>query len=477
MKLTFASGTTRQQTQWRQALDRLISLPTSAIPLQIEVSFVDPAELVTGHATDLAITTWTYGSTSATTKVRNDAPGYGSQRQTLEALAAKMGLEYNADLHFNETAVHETAHALYAALPQEVRIEIAEMFGAKSDSLAELQPIGVAWEDQIIEGIAETFKEAFLPRRFRVFPNRTNRSIPYERFPEFRKLFRDAMPETGGGELAPGEKETPGYNLDIFAQGEPTFSGWSNPIPGAGGKKGLWQYSFGNLESGPGLHNAQGVANSEWEGWVKDGTVLTYSFLLPLGVFDASIIGAPYIEPASPLQSVNDCGYQWQVFTRKKLGALEEFIHHAVWSRTAITQKQFEEQESTIAEWVSGWILYYEARGGGLPPLTFSRSIVVNSTNFTETLKCGGETYRRVWIFGQLATNFTAQYPETVAEEERLRAATFYQFLPSLMFVQAACTGGGEKGSAVILPTAELTPHGFSRGAHPTRRPTAGSLH
>ncbi len=480
MKLNFANGTARQQTQYRQALHRLLNFPFEAIPLTVDISFVDGSLLTNGESFDLARTTWTYGSPEATTEVRDDAPGFANADASLEALAASMGLVYNADIHFNETAVHETGHALFAALPEEVRIAVAQMFGAESDDIEELE-LGDRWEDRIIEGIADTFKEAFLPRRFRVFPNRTNRRIPYSRFPEFRKLFRDAMPETGGGELAPGEKETPGYNLDIFAQGEPTFdNGWPNAIDGKGGKDGLWQYSFANNESGPDLHNAGASQNSEWEGWVKDGTVLHYSFLLPLETFDAAVIGAPYFAPKALLSQYNDCGIQWQVFTRKKLAEPESFFHHAIWSRTIMDQKTFEEGHppGSNSEWAGGgWILHYEARGGGIPPVLFEGSIEVNSTNFTETLKCGGETYRRVWIYGQIFTNFTVQWPETKEEAERLREATTYLFLPSLEFKQPACTGGGEKGLPVVLPPTSLQPHGVSRGARPTRRPTAGFIH
>jgi hypothetical protein len=196
MNLSFVNGTQRQQQQWKQALGSLLNFQIDAVPIVVEVEFVDPGEVSEKGHNDLANTTWEYDSPTSSTRVRNDAPGYGEQRKSMEALAASMGLTYNADVHFNETAVHEFAHSLFAALPEEHRVKIAQMFGAANDSLSELMPEGVPWEDRIMEGIAETFKEAFLPRRLRVFPNRTNRRIPYNVMPQFRALWRTAVPDT-----------------------------------------------------------------------------------------------------------------------------------------------------------------------------------------------------------------------------------------------------------------------------------------
>lgn len=190
MELTFTNGSDQQQSLWREALHKLLHLPFDELPLGVTITFVDPASLG-GKQTTLAETTWTYGSNESTTQVRNDAPGFAGAPD-LVALAASMGLTYDATKHFHETAAHETGHSAFAALPEENRIAIAQMFGASSDSVEELFPESKAWEDRPGEAIAETFKEAFLPRRYRVFPNRTNIHIGYDKFPEFRRLFRVA---------------------------------------------------------------------------------------------------------------------------------------------------------------------------------------------------------------------------------------------------------------------------------------------
>jgi hypothetical protein len=203
MILKFINGSHVQQNMWGEALHHLLHFPFEAINLTATIDFV--ASISGGH-TDLASTNWTYDSPISSTKVRKDAPSFSGLQSALVAEAAKWGLEFSAERFYMETAVHETAHALYAALPHARRVAIAQMFGAKSDSLSEIQP-NVAWQDRIIEGIAETFKEAFLPRRFRVFPNRTNKRISYSMFPEFRALWRAAAPEVGIEEVGTVEEQ------------------------------------------------------------------------------------------------------------------------------------------------------------------------------------------------------------------------------------------------------------------------------
>jgi hypothetical protein len=197
MEYVFENGTHLQQSLWAEAVGHLLNLPLSAINVSVAVNFVPSIE--SGH-TDLALTAWTYGHRNADTEVRDDAIAFGPNQAALEAEAAALGIPYSIEKFYMETAIHELGHAFFAALPEEHRVAIAQMFGAQSDDINELQPEGVKWQDRIAEGIAETFKEAFLPRRFRVFPNRTNKKIPYSKFPEFRKLWRDGAPHAGSEE-------------------------------------------------------------------------------------------------------------------------------------------------------------------------------------------------------------------------------------------------------------------------------------
>lgn len=190
MNLGFEEANAQQEDLWLTALHNLLNLPFGLIPLDVIVEFVDPSELIGHGHTDLASTETTYDSSESTTRVRNDAPGFGSADRSLEALAAQMGLEYSAARHFHETAAHELGHSFFAALPHAQRLAIVKMFGATTDDLEVINDQDKEWQDRVVEGVAETFKEAFLPRRFRVFPNRSNRRIAYHEFPAFREHFR-----------------------------------------------------------------------------------------------------------------------------------------------------------------------------------------------------------------------------------------------------------------------------------------------
>lgn len=189
MEFIFTNGTEEQQELWREGAAHLLNLPLDDLPLTITVSFVDPSELP-NEQTTLAWTTWTYGSNEATTLVRNDAPSFGDAVGGLRAEAAARGLDWSEATFCIETSAHEVAHAAYASLAEADRVAVAQMFGASTDLTEELSPEGSEWQDRVIEAIAETFKEAFVPRQFRVFPNRTNKTISYDRFPEFRHHFR-----------------------------------------------------------------------------------------------------------------------------------------------------------------------------------------------------------------------------------------------------------------------------------------------
>jgi len=191
MNYTFVNGTIEQQQRWLQAAHLLLNFPFAALPYEIEVEFSTAGVIEAVGHNSIAVTQVTYDSMSAKTIVRNDAPGFGQAlRMSLAAEAAALGLRYNADLHFNETVVHELAHVAYGALSHALRVRVAEMFGAKTDLDAVINDQSKDWKDRVVEGIADTFKEAFLPRRHRVFPNRTNRRISYSRYSEFRRFFR-----------------------------------------------------------------------------------------------------------------------------------------------------------------------------------------------------------------------------------------------------------------------------------------------
>jgi hypothetical protein len=199
VKYTFVNGNARQKELWGAAAHRFLNYAFADIPLDVEVEFIDAGGVTNHGHTDLAITTYTYGSGSSKTVVRNDAPSFGTQAEALKALAASMGVPYSVERFYAETAAHELGHSAFAALTPQLRLAVCRMFGVNTDDTAVLQPAGKPWQQHIAEGIAETFKEAFLPERFRVFPNRTNRRIPYPLFPAFREIFRGGGSGVGAG--------------------------------------------------------------------------------------------------------------------------------------------------------------------------------------------------------------------------------------------------------------------------------------
>lgn len=192
MEFDFANGSERQKDLWREGARHLLSIPFADLPLAVKVSFEDPSTF-DGKHTDLAITKWTFGSTDSTMEVRGDFPefdDYGGKLKSLIAEAAGMGLTFSHERFAIEVSAHELGHALFASLPKAVRVAIVRMFGGTSDDPEAINSEDVPWQQRIVEGIAETFKEAFLPAAYRVFPNRTQVRIPYSQYPKFRRLIR-----------------------------------------------------------------------------------------------------------------------------------------------------------------------------------------------------------------------------------------------------------------------------------------------
>lgn len=476
MNLTFENGTSRQKAQWEQALNSLLSLPMDLVPLSISVKFVDPDEVTSEGDTDLALTTWTYDSPSSSTKVRDDAPGYGDQQQSLEALAAGMGLAYNADLHYNETVIHEFAHSLFAALPEEQRIRIAQLFGAKGDSIEELQPKGSAWEDRIMEGIAETFKEAFLPRRFRVFPNRTNHQIPYNLYPEFRSLWRLAVPEVSSG------VEIPSYDFDIFKHG-----GWTSSIKWPDERGGLYVGRQGTL------------AGAGWTFYSKADFQIPVTEVRGGHKFKLEwpIIRALFEENAETftggviifsLEVKDDSGFlarwkiQWETFwigrsdlekyEKGETGQGEAFLGY-----TKVIKGEIPAEDFFFA-----WFGNIDGKVGLFPGEP--EGAIVNPPTLT------GGTGKREMIPPLTLTNeFEFDWPVSELKEPTVKAWLHYivpglpqatyvallrEHIPELPFKQSGAVPG--EGEAIILPAADLQSTGFSRGSHPTKQPVAGSL-
>lgn len=436
MILTFTNGTDLQKEVVRTTLHNLLGLPFDSISLELTVEFIANPDPDVHN--EFAATDWSYDSNTALTKIASVAPNWP--------------VPWDGMLFFAETVAHELGHALYAALEQGSRVAIAEMFGAGSDDIAELQPPGVPWEDRIMEGIAETFKDAFLPPRLRRYYNRTNKKIPISQYPAFRALWRQSAEQVliGGVPLEPGEVEVPGYALDIFKQGgyrkteigaseTPASPPGLEPIGhddfqfliGAGG---FWdtffQESYVWFSSTPTFVGSFLRAEFEIDIWVLDGTVLTWELDLQATV--------PF--------ELDGTGLQLRI-VRPVVGG--KVFFDGIWTR---------------ADTAPGGATYSLTGDavGFMPPTTVTDSMTVNSTNFgSTTRKCHGATYRRVQLAGRIEIDL---FPHVVAEHNALREALLYPILNPFPFVQAKCSGDGEPGPPIVLEASSVEPSEASRG-------------
>lgn len=182
MILKFNNGSDLQKQVVRETLNDLLHLPTDNLGLaEWEVEFVaDPDEGKT-H-TEFAITKYEYSSGHALTKIRSDFPHF--QRPLWNGLGFA-----------RECVAHEFFHAVFANLAPGVRDQIVHLFGASSDDPDIINDPDKPWERRVVEGIAETAKDAFLPQRYRRYSNRTKRRISIIEYPKFRALVRGV----GGG--------------------------------------------------------------------------------------------------------------------------------------------------------------------------------------------------------------------------------------------------------------------------------------
>lgn len=490
MNLSFANGTKRQQTQWRQTLHRLLNLPFEDIPLTVTVSFVDPNELEHGESFALAATKWSYGSAEAVTQVRNDAPGYANADASLKALAASLGLTYNADLHYNETAVHETAHALYAALPEEFRVAIAKLFGASSDSTSELFPSGAAWEDKPGEAIADTFKEAFLPRRFRVFGNRTNIKLSYSEFPRFRRLFREGVENIaipgGGPTIAEQMAELP--LIDNLERG-PSWSA-AQPTPPEGAEIELPWEQWAPAEH-PGFHYKLVFASP-------------YYRAAPRQTFGEGrlprVVGALYTDLVLADASGKGFGatVNWvgeQVGLGKNPGEVNVFAAAALagsgYKLVAIRVEQQPEAEFTyryrvrLERWTAGaGVVVAEAEDVFARDIGSDWGISVMNGRVTAWVRGGEVVIPGEPVFGTFVEACSAKdstYSSGFCGIGLIRNNDVGNHsLPVLNNFRAGVLLPGQEeviGGPIAMPSAEVGANGFSRGTHPTKRPTAGFIH
>lgn len=193
MNVTFANGTTEQQGVVEWVFANLLNLDLARFTLNLTVEFVpnpDP-----GVHNEVAFTEVSTGV--ATMSIRDDFPHFPTE--------AWDSIEFA-----QETVAHELGHALLGQLPTEVQDEIFALFGTDRSDFED--DSGQSWEDRLLEGVVETFKDTFLRQRDRAYANRTNIKLPIYRYPAFRSIFR--RPIVSGGVLLSYVYGGPDYRVD-----------------------------------------------------------------------------------------------------------------------------------------------------------------------------------------------------------------------------------------------------------------------
>jgi hypothetical protein len=238
--------------------------------------------------------------------------------------------------------------------------------------------------------------------------------------------------------LEEGETEVEGYNLDIFKQGGyQKTERFEDPfVPELGevgeyliGQGGFTDTLMREVYVGLPWELVGSFLQSEfqWEGWVKDGTTLTWELPLSMAPFEANGVSLE-LELYRPLPSA-------KVFFDGR------------WIRASEAPDGFTREGDATSF---------------LPPTTVTDSMLVNSTNFgSTTIKCHKTTYRLVRLNGRLKLDLFAH---TLNEHDALRQALLYSWLGPFPFIQAACVDGGEPGDPIILPASEMASGDVTNG-------------
>lgn len=175
MQVTFANGTTRQHDLFNAAVTASI-YDFDQVPTEVTVSWeADPDP---GDANEFAITI-NAGSTS-TIAIIDDLDGLGRPGP------------YTGEAFYKEVVLHELGHvALAERIAQNGVADLYALFEhtiTGAVGTAESWDSG-AWEERILEGCAESFKDAFSTIENRLFSNRTNWRVPLGNWAYFVESF------------------------------------------------------------------------------------------------------------------------------------------------------------------------------------------------------------------------------------------------------------------------------------------------
>lgn len=214
MNLTFLNGTELQQQVVRDACSLLLNFSLDYWDFSWTVSFADDPN---PDSHNEFATTYYPGPAERETIFRTDFPDYSTDGFSGTAFAL-------------ECVGHEIGHCLISLLTSEELATVISWFGG-DDLWADED---LAWEDRGQEGAAETFKDAFIPQEYRAFANRTNRKLAINKYPAFRRLFRQ---HSGDGTPVITPNDRPTFWIDSFDDlGEPEahFDAFANAVDSEG---------------------------------------------------------------------------------------------------------------------------------------------------------------------------------------------------------------------------------------------------
>lgn len=188
MDLTFTNGTVAQQQAVTEATTRLLNLDLGRFPHRITITF---SSTVAGDGYAHS----TVNGTQVSCAIRDDALSFsGAETDSLTPDEQRRFLR--------ELVVREIGRGLILSMMEPEQQQIADIFGIPTAAWQTGE-----WASRPIEGIAETFKAAFLPQQHRMFHNRTQVQLSLRLYPKFRSVFRQTM--QFGEELIVAEQPIP----------------------------------------------------------------------------------------------------------------------------------------------------------------------------------------------------------------------------------------------------------------------------
>lgn len=115
---------------------------------------------------------------------------------------------------FMESVIHELGHVLAfwrdTFYVGDFKEDMAPLFVHSNAATGEIElrdgtvddwnPTGKPWEERIQEGVAEAFKDGYLPEAYRHFESRSNWEVPRDRWSAFLHLLLPCDESEGGGD-------------------------------------------------------------------------------------------------------------------------------------------------------------------------------------------------------------------------------------------------------------------------------------